>query len=222
MPLPEIEPDLGVGSASADTALFMLAQVEGSIRRLASPAGLYRVHGANDFAMLRVSSHVERQVTIVDRHFDLLARHCRKLGLNADPARWRKDCYLHQLQAEAQAMRDFVHPGDRFILLDEDQWNHHSGDSEVIAERFALPFLERDGAYWGLPSDDHCAIRELERMRGDGHRILAITSAALWWLDYYPTFYDHLKSRYPCILDSDYMVIFDLQPEVTAGAGSFT
>jgi glycosyltransferase involved in cell wall biosynthesis len=63
--------------------------------------------------------------------------------------------------------------GKCFILVDENQWS-----SELPQFNF-LPFLERDGYYWGAPADDSCAIEELERMRYCGCKLHSYWMASL-------------------------------------------
>jgi hypothetical protein len=79
-----------------------------------------------------------------------------------------------------------------------------------------------DGTYAGQhPADAEDAIGELERLRGRGAEYLVLPATALWWLDHYGGFRDHLE-RFPRLVDEeDTGVIFDLtEPEqATADAG---
>lgn len=96
--------------------------------------------------------------------------------------------------------------GARFVLVD-----HEVFREDVAATRTALPFLERDGEYWGPPADDETAIAELERLRRQGASFVVFGSPAFWWLDHYARLADHLRARYPCVLDNDRLVAFDLR-----------
>ncbi|MDP8922821.1 MAG: hypothetical protein M3O34_08090 [Chloroflexota bacterium] len=98
--------------------------------------------------------------------------------------------------------------GDPFIMVDDNQW----GTGAVVAGRRAIPFLERDGQYWGKPPDDATAIRELERLRQSGARFIVFGWPAFWWLDHYAEFHRHLRSRFRCLLENDRVVVFDLRP----------
>src|SRR5262249_15380243 len=40
-----------------------------------------------------------------------------------------------------------IPPGDKFILVEQDEW----GTSANLAGRLRIPFLEREGEYWGAP-----------------------------------------------------------------------
>lgn len=89
-----------------------------------------------------------------------------------------------------------------FILVDECQLE--PGD------RLFLPFMEKQGAYWGPPTDDTTAIAELERMRRGGAKFMAFAWPAFWWLDHYDKFQEYLRSQFPCILENERLVIFEL------------
>src|SRR5262249_19515975 len=73
-----------------------------------------------------------------------------------------------------------IPPGAAFILVDEDQW---AADT-MLAGRCRLPFVEREGQYWGPPADDGAAIKELERLCASGAGFLVFAWPAFWWLDY--------------------------------------
>ena len=76
------------------------------------------------------------------------------------------------------------------ILIDDAQLgNVHFGKNQKW-----LPFIERDGVYYGRPVDDQHAIVELERMRELGCQFVTIAWTAFWWLDHYTEFSDHLNS----------------------------
>lgn len=96
--------------------------------------------------------------------------------------------------------------GDAFILVDENRF----ASTDVTAGRKVIPFLERNGHYWGKPPDDETAIRELERLRQQGANFIVFAWPALWWLDYYSQLHEHLRSEFRCILESDRLIAFDL------------
>jgi hypothetical protein len=90
-----------------------------------------------------------------------------------------------------------------FVLVDDEELGGGSGR--------ALPFLEREGSYWGRPVDDPTAIRELERMRSMGVTHLVFVWSTLWWLDHYREFDRYLTDHYPRVLENDRTVVFDLR-----------
>lgn len=120
-----------------------------------------------------------------------------------------------ETQRLLQAIQDIatiVSPQDLFILVDGAQL-----DGAVSAGRRVLPFLERDGQYWGPPPDDFTAIRELERLREAGARFVAFAWPAFWWLDHYAGFHQYLRTTYPCVLENDRLVVFSTAERVRTG-----
>jgi hypothetical protein len=73
-----------------------------------------------------------------------------------------------------------------------------------------VSFLERDGRFWGAPTDDAEALRELERMRAGGARYLAVTWNAFWWLEHYRLFCEHLHQRATRVRATDTVIIIQL------------
>ena len=115
--------------------------------------------------------------------------------------RWRQ-----QLDLAMQDISRLIGPGDAFILVD----GAELGD-EVAPGRHVLPFLERDGQYWGPPPDDATAIRELERLRHAGARFMVFAWPTFWWLDYYSGFRRHLRAHFRSVLENERLVVFDLR-----------
>ncbi len=74
-----------------------------------------------------------------------------------------------------------------------------------------IPFLERDGEYWGPPPDDGTAIQELERLRQSGADYMVFAWPAFWWLDYYSGLHDYVRATFRCILQNERLVVFDLR-----------
>lgn len=97
--------------------------------------------------------------------------------------------------------------GNCFIFVDQDEW----GLDDLPGGRRIIPFVEREGEYWGPPADDATAIAELERLRRSGANFIVFARPAFWWLEYYPEFRDYLKARYGPMIDNDRLTIFDLR-----------
>ena len=135
---------------------------------------------------------------------------CPFLGLYSAPATPfpRANEWMHLLMQASEEIAEVIPAGETFILVDE------QGFGSVFADggRRPLPFLERGGAYWGAPADDRTAIGELERLRREqGASFIAFGWPAFWWLDFYGDFHAHLRSRFPCVLDNERLVVFDLK-----------
>lgn len=116
---------------------------------------------------------------------------------------------LPQLQQWKQELMNIVSVEQSFILVDQEAWR----GTEILADLKAIPFLERDGEYAGLPADDANAIQELERLRQAGASYIIFASNAFWWLDYYTDFSQYLQSNFDCVFKSDYSIAFRLLKE---------
>src|SRR5262249_6376929 len=128
-------------------------------------------------------------------------------GIEVDVGAWKRDSWWHHLRRATEEIAAVVPPECSLILVDEDQW----GTEEEILGRRRFLFLERDGYCWGPPDDDETAIRELERLRRCGASFMAFGWPAFWWLESYPDFHHHLRGRFPCVLENDRLVVFDLR-----------
>lgn len=110
-------------------------------------------------------------------------------------------------EALQQAMEEIaarIAPGESLILVDENQWAGRASDPS----RNYIPFLEKEGNYWGWPADDEIAIRECERLRKQGAKFIVFAWPGFWWLEHYAGFAQHLRSRHRCILSNERLIIF--------------
>jgi SAM-dependent methyltransferase len=112
-----------------------------------------------------------------------------------------------RLQLATQEIAALIPPGNTFILVDQEQFR-----SAVAVGHHVIPFLERNGHYWGPPPDSITAIRELERLRRFGAHFIVFGWPAFWWLDYYSALHSYLRSEFRCVLHNDRLVAFDLRP----------
>ena len=112
----------------------------------------------------------------------------------------------HRIHVSAQEIGNLIQPEDTFILVGQETFG-----SEISTGRRSVPFIERDGQYWGPPPDDQTAIREFERLRQFGATFIVFLWPAFWWLDYYAAFRQYLVSNFPCVLQNDRLVAFDLK-----------
>ena len=114
--------------------------------------------------------------------------------------------WLQQLHRADIDLKTHIPRGSICILVDENHW----GDTRNKLNRTMLPFLERDGEYWGLPPDDDTAIRELGRMRTAGAQYLIFPWHSLWWLNHYGRFNQYLRATFPCIVQTEHLLVFKL------------
>jgi glycosyltransferase involved in cell wall biosynthesis len=104
--------------------------------------------------------------------------------------------------------------GSRYILVDEDRTGIRN---KLPCE--AVPFLGRDGLYWGPPADDVQAIREFERLRDKGAQFIVFPWVAFWWLEHYRDWANHLDSTARCLEKTDLVVVYDLQQRAESKPG---
>ena len=84
-------------------------------------------------------------------------------------------------------------------------------DPAVFDRVDALPFMERDGQYWGAPADDDAAIAELERLRAERNAsLLVFLWSNYWQLSYYRKFGEHVARRYDRVINNGHLIAFDL------------
>jgi len=120
------------------------------------------------------------------------------------PPRQAKAADARRLRMAKEEITRLIPAGQPFILIDEEQIRGE------LAHLAAIPFLEKDGQYWGPPPDDETAIRELERLRQGGAKYLAVVWSCFWWLEHYPSFHRHLAENFRCVLRSEALVVFEL------------
>jgi hypothetical protein len=124
-----------------------------------------------------------------------------------DPHGWRAYTPVERLNLASEELAQAIAPGEPLILVPWDQWV----PEQVAPGRRVIPFLERDGQYWGPPADDDVAIRELERLRAGGAQFMAFFWPAFWWLDYYAGLHQWLGTKCQRVLENNRLVIFDLR-----------
>jgi hypothetical protein len=99
-----------------------------------------------------------------------------------------------------------IPPGSRFILIDEALWS-----DVAFPERTPIPFIEREGQYWGPPADDAQAICELQRLHKSGADFVVFAPSAYWFLDYYTEFARYLDITFNRVAKNHRLTVFDLR-----------
>jgi len=112
-------------------------------------------------------------------------------------ARWRQQC-----EAKLAAL---VPSGERIILIDEEK----SGLLRDTAMR--VPFLERDGQYFGLPADDAAARAELARQLAAGARWVVIPQDSFWMTEFYAGLMRELFTEHRCAFEDASLLVFELR-----------
>jgi hypothetical protein len=100
----------------------------------------------------------------------------------------------------------YIPPQAKVILVDQDELG-----SALLPGRQVMPFLQRNGVYWGPPKDDAQAVREFQQLRHSGAHFIVFAWTNFWWLDYYPRFARQLRAQCQCVLDNDRLVVFDIR-----------
>jgi glycosyltransferase involved in cell wall biosynthesis len=191
----------------ADEYLYTLAPVFGRICALADLLSFYRVHSRNNYSS---RSAQEKLAIERDGHAEqciALAHILARCGFDVNTAEWTRHSWFHHLDRALAAIRAAVPPGERFILIDDQAW----GADELLPDRVALPFMQRNGEYWGAPSDAEEAITEIERQRGHGIRYVALGWNAFWWMNAYPEFLAHLGRNSTRVIDNADLLLFCLR-----------
>jgi glycosyltransferase involved in cell wall biosynthesis len=186
-----------------DFYLATLAPLYGLVRRVPEPQGLYRIHGTNYTWSVAVERRLEELRYQLDRSLGALSSHCRALGLRPDVKRCREKSWYAWLRHIHLATRDLaavMPPGARYLLADEDTWATRD-----------LPLPGRPVPFPEPPDGDESALLELERLRQAGADFLVFGSPAFWWLDYYAGLGRHLRATYPCLIETERVIVFDLR-----------
>ena len=146
------------------------------------------------------ASHIKT----IDRDI-LLAVFLAKGSAKLEFYRIRQRTDVSSLHRTREAIRKLIPSDTRFILVDDEQLRSSLGMEN------ALPFLEKEGNYWGAPEDDGTAIGELERMRQNGGQFVVFIWSTFWWLEHYKEFQQHLRTRYFCVREDENLIAFDLR-----------
>jgi FkbM family methyltransferase len=127
---------------------------------------------------------------------------------HADAETWRRDTWAMLTARLRDEVATAVPTGSSFLLIDDGALaiDHLQG-------RRAIPFLERDGEYYGAPEDGAHAVRELTREETRGIRHLAVAWPSFWWLEEYPELTQHLSRKWRKLVDSEAAIVFELEAD---------
>lgn len=202
LPIPEIHYRI-----NADSYLAILAPLFGSIKRIVEYQALYRIHGNNG------TSKTTYRWQLNQYHYEMtvLRKFLQEQDIQIKDA---FECaqssgysHIQHMVELGQELEPLIPLGQNYILVDMDEWGWNG---QLLENSQSIPFLEKDGMYWGPPPDDAIAIEEFERLRREKASFIVFGSPAFWWFDYYAEFARHLRSKFRCVLDSERLVVFDL------------
>jgi glycosyltransferase involved in cell wall biosynthesis len=191
-----------------DLYLCALAPLYGTVRKIDEPQGFWRVHGDNAGWRQPLDERVRHQIGLWDNCIAAMQAHAGKRGIRVDPQTLKAGSWWHRIGQTIDDIKALLPGGGSLILVDEDQW----GPGGSIAGRTRIPFPEHNGRFHGLPANDEEAIRETERLRDSGAQMMAFVWPAFWWLEHYTGLNRYLRSAYPCLVENDRLVVFDLRP----------
>jgi hypothetical protein len=118
------------------------------------------------------------------------------------------DRTLRLFDRAAGVVRAEVSEGGSFVLVDDGTL-----ETDIFGRRVAVPFVERNGTYWGPPRDEVEAVAELQRMKSDGAQLVIVASNCFWWLDHYAGLAKSL-AEHPLIHAGRDFKIYDLRVSV--------
>jgi hypothetical protein len=117
---------------------------------------------------------------------------------------WMK--YRREVDLATGEITSVIPRGRAFVLVDDEALGYDA----VVAERRRIPFLERDGRYWGPPADAATAIEELERLRRSGAGFLVFAWPSFWWFKQYSGFREYIDEHFSCLLRTKRVRVFDI------------
>jgi glycosyltransferase involved in cell wall biosynthesis len=184
-----------------DIYLAALARLYGRIETVDEPQALYRIHGRNNVDRITYDEERER----LDHVYAALDERLRAQGVEVDVDDWKAQSWVHRLPRLRDELRGLLPAGTSLAVLDEDKLRPE------LTEWATVSFPAHDGEYWGAPADDEEAIAALERTCAGGASYLVVAWPAFWWLDYYARFGERLRRSFPCLLENDLAIVFDLR-----------
>ena len=114
--------------------------------------------------------------------------------------------WIANLNRASEELKSIPLEGKDVVLVDDAQFS----ETWIPQAGRIIPFLEKNGHYWGPPSDSQTAIDAIERLRSGGARYLIFAWPAFWWLEYYPEFSEHLRANYHSVLQNDRLLVMKL------------
>jgi glycosyltransferase involved in cell wall biosynthesis len=199
-PLPEKQFRTG-----ADTYLLYAAPLFGLVRTIPEAQAYYRRHGAGDSSG-SMEAYVEKVIQWDFEACRLIADIARRKELQLGPNFWKRDTMFHRMKWILADLDANIPSQEIFIIADQGQMQ----PTDLLSGRRCLPFMERDGMWWGNPPDDEGAIRELERLRKTGANHFALTWLSFWYCDAYPRFAALLRTNFSCTFSNNRVMIFGL------------
>lgn len=196
----------------ADVYLTVLTPVFGNVRRLTGAFGCYRQHDRNNyFGRALTTDRLQDYLCRFESYCDAVQRQLASQGMNVSTEEWKRRNFNYlwpsRLLKAKEEVKHLIPNGADYVLIDNDELA-----SDCLAPgRRAIPFVERDGTYFGPPPDDQSAIAELERQTSQGIRFVVFWWTAFWWLAEYVTLNEYLQVHATRLLENDALKVFQLR-----------
>ncbi|MBK5269384.1 MAG: glycosyltransferase family 2 protein [Bacteroidia bacterium] len=198
-----------------DYYLSVLAPLFGELRSIPEPQGLYRIHGNND-TLKPIEEYIKGFFYWFEHTCFKLSQHLQNIGIEIDSSTWTRDSWYHQIHEALHEIISVIPIWNSFILIDGNSLRI----SDTIEGRYRIPFMEKNGQYCGEPADDESAIKEIDRQRENGVSFVVFAWPAFWYMDHYFKLNDYLRTQYKCVLESERLVVFDLQTKRETNLGN--
>lgn len=134
----------------------------------------------------------------------------KAIGIDEEKKAKENELWSDQVRNTFDQIQTIVPGGKPFILVDEGLFCTQGNIDNLIS----IPFMEKDGEYWGGPLNDEEAIYEIERQRHTGVSYIVFTSPTFWWLEYYTGMNDYLVQNFELVFSNEYIRVFYLDPKV--------
>jgi hypothetical protein len=115
----------------------------------------------------------------------------------------RANEWMHLLIEAGLHFKEKIPAGEKVLLIDQMGFGNSFAPNHQI-----IPFLEKDGVYWGIPENDAVAAKEFERMINTGINYVAVGFPCFWWLAYYPNFEKMLRQKTEILVENNAVKIF--------------
>jgi lauroyl/myristoyl acyltransferase len=142
----------------------------------------------------------------------ILAR-CRSFGIDTDRLGLDSDESWREIIEAQREVTQVLRGREPIVLVDQGTWA-----VDTLAGRAVVTFPGPDAPFVWKPPDDEAAAAELRRVHACGARHFVFAAAALWWLEYYPSFAAYLTDHGQLVLRNERVAVFTLRPAASAPA----
>ncbi|GAA4452718.1 hypothetical protein GCM10023189_16580 [Nibrella saemangeumensis] len=131
-------------------------------------------------------------------------KYLERLGIDVAPELLTMSTSASRIIDSVVEINDVLNKDKPIILVDQGEW----AIGNKLGTRKVLPFLEKEGQYWGPPSTDDEAITELERQRKSGVASIVFAWPSFWWLGYFKGMTEYLNQSCKKILQNDRIIVY--------------